>query len=109
MLNSYIIYKMHIEETVMPRLRFMLSIIDELVSKYDPLRVSIRYRRRRREETEERQREPLAILTPNNIDPQAEHRLEKLPKKKNLEIALQVMTVVCDPTVYASSVMLACV
>ena len=80
MLNSYIIYKMHTEETVMPRLKFMLSIIDELVSKYDPQRVRIGYRRRM-EDTEERQRQPLAILTPN-IDPQAEHRLEKLPKKK---------------------------
>lgn len=82
MLNSYIIYKLHTEETVMPRLKFMLSIIDELVCKYDPQRVPIRGRRRRREEMEERQRQPLAILTENNINPQAEHRLEKLPKKK---------------------------
>ena len=36
MLNSNIIYKMHTEETATLRLTFMLSIIDKLVSKYDP-------------------------------------------------------------------------
>lgn len=32
MLNAYIIYKMHISQIAMPRLRFMLSIIEVLIS-----------------------------------------------------------------------------
>ena len=98
-LNSYIIYKKHTRSAVMSRLDFMLSIIDDLVRHYNPQTTQRRAReeieegqrqplallqmnetaqRRAREESEEGQRQPLAVLQINTL----EHRLEKLPKKK---------------------------
>lgn len=82
MLNCYIIYRQHTRGRVLPRLQFMLSIIEELVSQYEPHKV--RSRRRTREELAECQRRPLATIVPtNNPSPGlGPHTLRKLPKKK---------------------------
>ncbi|KAK3859355.1 hypothetical protein Pcinc_034527 [Petrolisthes cinctipes] len=82
LLNSYIIYKKHATGRILTRMNFTMSVIDELVKKYEPHKV--RYRRRTREEIEERQQQTFVTQINTNIPvPHTPpHKMVKLPKKK---------------------------
>ncbi|KAK3889912.1 hypothetical protein Pcinc_006066 [Petrolisthes cinctipes] len=82
LLNSYIICKKHVTGRILTRMDFTMSVINELVKKYEPHKV--RCRRRTREEIEERQQQTFVTQINTNIPvPHTPpHKMVKLLKKK---------------------------
>ncbi|KAK3887484.1 hypothetical protein Pcinc_008397 [Petrolisthes cinctipes] len=82
LLNSYIVYKKHATGRILTRMNFTMSVIDELMKKYEPQKVQCR--RRTREEIEERQQQTFVTQINTNIPvPHTPpHKMIKLPKKK---------------------------
>ena len=84
LLNLYIIYSMHATKRILKRMDFTLSVINELVQKYEPQ--SVRCRKRSRDETEECHRQSFVNQTNINIHVPhtSPHKMVKLLKKKLL-------------------------